>query len=69
MIYKKGLEKNEKIRRLREEQTIKKQQDEIAGCTFKPKLNKTVILDNVYNQKEISLHVRNKLWNDKKIEK
>jgi len=69
MIYKKGLEKHEKIRKLREEQTIKKQQDEIAGCTFKPKLNKTVILDNIYNQKEISLHERNKMWNDKKLEK
>ena len=70
IMYSKGLEKFEKFKKLNEEQIIIKIKQEIAECTFKPKLNKYYPSKQTVNKiRDIPIHERQKLWNEKKFEK
>jgi hypothetical protein len=70
-LYRKGKEKDEKIKKQGKEAEEIRKANELNACTFKPKINNNFnsAQKTVVTSRQIPMYERQQMWNNKKIEK
>jgi hypothetical protein len=69
-LYSQGRQKEEKIKKLQMEKEQNNLENELKGCTFKPKINNGFRPEKVVtSRKDRSIYERQLIWNNKKVEK